>query len=269
MKSHPELISQHLSRLVPTVITMATDREVRIRSLARPLIGLILSQVDAESVEPLYNSMCAILCCGLSHINSDIQLDSLKLLDDLVTTLPHMAAAKHDLLLPNCLDQVSFKSGGGKSNLANRSLISNVNEKVTALQWRTTVLKRVHGIMRLILEKQSRMDDCQTKISKDGNEDHYMELCETFDQENCLSLTQILEGYKMAKYGLNEQDSSGNFKMNSFIQGLIPILIETWCEALGTSTKKHENRFLIMSSYKNAEITFNSFWPLLQKQEFG
>ena len=45
-------------------------------------------QVDGLRLEPLYPMLSAHLCCGLSHIDTYIQRDSLKHLDEILAMLP-------------------------------------------------------------------------------------------------------------------------------------------------------------------------------------
>ena len=49
---------------------------------------LIVQQVDVIRMEPLFPMLSAHLCCGLSHIDSYIQRDSLKHLDEILNSLP-------------------------------------------------------------------------------------------------------------------------------------------------------------------------------------
>ncbi len=251
VKAHPDLSSEYLSKLLPALISLTTDRESKIRTLSRPLVSLILKQVKPDQVEPLYNSVCALLCCGLSHINSDIQLDSLKLLDDIVSALPQLAVAKYDALLPNCLDQVSMKMKTKSTTNVNqnkRSLTVNMSEKVTALEWRTTVLKRVEVILSLVLSDAIAKANVDRMIVKNADQDFYMNLItdQRNEENNCLSLNQIELACRSYRFGKQNVSNANNkvqgFKMEMFIQGMIPILVETWIEAVGTKSSKQRGQ---------------------------
>ena len=108
-------------------------------------------------MSPLNSIISAHVCCGLSHINTDIQLDTLKLLDIIIESSPNVVIECHEKLLPNCLDQVSLKTKtSNSSDMANRTLNQNVSGKITALKWRTDVLQRVCNILSLISTSKTR-----------------------------------------------------------------------------------------------------------------
>jgi hypothetical protein len=234
LKAHPALIGEHLSQLMLTVVSLTTDRESKIRTAARSVIKLILTQVSPDQIEPLNSSICAHLCCGLSHIDTDIQLDALKLLDVILETTPQLAKNNHELLLPNCLDQVSLKA---KANSQMRSLTKDVDSKITALQWRTDVLTRVSSILALVyatkVNETDNIDSLKTCLFEDQ---YYMNLNVQCTSQP-LSLAEITNGRSLAKKESSSVINNSMFNLNQFTSGLINILLDTWCEAVAmTST---------------------------------
>ena len=153
LKAYPEICQEELNDLISSVIPINNHIESKLRSAARSLINFILTQVSTNQILPLTALITAHLCCGLSHIDSDIQLDSLKLLDIIIDCSPLVIIQGHEQILPNCLDQVSLKGGKNPNNstqFQQRSVHKNVNSKVSALQWRTQVLQRVLKIVGIV-----------------------------------------------------------------------------------------------------------------------
>ena len=152
LKAYPEICQEELNDLISSVIPINNHIESKLRSAARSLINFILTQVSTNQILPLTALITAHLCCGLSHIDSDIQLDSLKLLDIIIDCSPLVIIQGHEQILPNCLDQVSLKGGKNPNStqFQQRSVHKNVNSKVSALQWRTQVLQRVLKIVGIV-----------------------------------------------------------------------------------------------------------------------
>ena len=110
VKAYPEICQENLSQLLSSVIPIHTHIETKLRSATRSLVNFILQHVDVNQVLPLSALITAHLSCGLSHLDSDIQLDSLKLLDVMIDCSPLVIVRGHEQILPNCLDQVSLNT---------------------------------------------------------------------------------------------------------------------------------------------------------------
>ena len=80
-KLYPELCQQNLSQLIATLFPLTSHIESRVRTASRSLIQSVLNKVPSQHLTPLNSVINAHVCCGLSHIDTNIQLDSLKLLD--------------------------------------------------------------------------------------------------------------------------------------------------------------------------------------------
>ena len=241
LKSFPEIAEENLSALISNVVPLHAHFETKIRNATRSLTTLILNEVDSDQIDPLASLITAHLCCGLSHIDSDIQLDSLKLLDIILESCPNVVKLEHEQILPNCLDQVALKS---KSTDQMRSLNKNMNSKLTALQWRTEVLQRILQILSLIetnVEKNS--NDIPLYGVRNYEENFHLAL--THPQNSSLSLNEIRH-FRNLDFAQEENDD--NFSLKSFKNGLQNILFQTWCEAISIDTKKKDSFDLINSS---------------------
>ena len=81
VKIYPELCQENLSQLISTLFPLTSHIESKVRSASRSLIQSVLNKVPSQHLTPLNSIINAHVCCGLSHIDTNIQLDSLKLLD--------------------------------------------------------------------------------------------------------------------------------------------------------------------------------------------
>ena len=97
--------------------------------LSSQLVQVIAVKGRKMDLEGFSGQIGVHLSASLSHINPDIQRDSLFVLDAIIDQVPAVILDQHERLLPNCISQLN--SG------------SLINEKVTLVQWRSDVLKRI------------------------------------------------------------------------------------------------------------------------------
>ena len=238
LKSFPELCEEKLSQLMPLIMSMNVQIESKVRIAARLVIQLIVAHVRSDQIVPLSDSIIAYLCCGLSHIDSDVQLDALKLLDIIIESCPGVIANGFKQILPNCLDQVSLKSKD-----SNRSLSNNVNSaKLTALQWRTQVLQRVLKIVKL-------MDNFSRVVSH--SENPIMGRKRVTQDSNYLALQsptiESMSTYELANLWPLRSDQE-QLSIASFQSSLHDLLLPTWCEAVTIDKKGDGKSNLIQPS---------------------
>lgn len=266
-KLYPELCQQNLSQLISTLFPLTSHIESRVRTASRSLIQSVLNKVPSQHLTPLNSVINAHVCCGLSHIDTNIQLDSLKLLDVIIESSPDLVIECHQKLLPNCLDQVSLKvnknniSSGNNapSNSNNRTLNKNVSGKITALQWRTNVLQRVYKILSLISSKSNKSQNDSEELPRFGNvtftenQYHLNMNGPTTSEVDMISIADVMMNWRKNPKLLNK-DSNDSFKLEYFYSGLFNILLSTWCESVallggnGNNDKRHQNSSGLISS---------------------
>lgn len=108
----------------------------------------IAQAVPAERVAPFFPLLSAHLSCAMTHIDTGIQEDAMKILDVLLEHYPALLAARPEVLLTNFLELISHRqnSGGNKKvgDPKGRTWTLSVNPSraVTSQQWRLSVLLR-------------------------------------------------------------------------------------------------------------------------------
>lgn len=104
--------------------------------------------VPSERVAPFFPLLSAHLSCAMTHIDTGIQEDAMKILDVLLEHYPAQLAARPEVLLTNFLELISHRQGGGGSKKAQDAkgrtwaLSVHPSRAVTSQQWRLSVLSR-------------------------------------------------------------------------------------------------------------------------------
>lgn len=99
----------------------------------------------------------------MTHIQFPIQEDSLFLMDSLLQYLPSLVAANGNAIFSSFLDMISKLRSESKPG---RTLSTNINSKVTSVKWRTKVLDRLLGLLKVkVMAKRKQDKDQQTKLT--------------------------------------------------------------------------------------------------------
>jgi len=215
------LVSDNLSTIVEKVAPLTQDREAKLRSAAASVLESVVGHVSPAALEPLHGLLAAHLCCGLSHIDPSIQLESLKVLDSLVSAAPDFVAAVYDQLLPNCLAQISGQS-------SRSSLSTAVSERMSALKLRTEVLQRLHKVLQVACEHQQARTNTSVPHSVHSFSPGLSCRLYSNSRRSWLSLTELT------------QRQTADPPLLKHIHNVMPLLLETWIEATATGSSKHK-----------------------------
>lgn len=104
--------------------------------------------MPAERVAPFFPLLSAHLSCAMTHIDTGVQEDAMKILDVLLEHYPALLAARPEVLLTNFLELISHRqNSGGNKNVQDPkgrawTLSVNPSKAVTSQQWRLSVLLR-------------------------------------------------------------------------------------------------------------------------------
>lgn len=149
MTLHPGgVIGDNLSQLLNGVSPLVLDKEKTVRREALKLIAIILSPISSDNITPFFDILCSYLKCAMTHIDSNIQEDSLLLLDNLLATVPNLVAQNSMKILPNFFDLISKLKSDSKPG---RTLTVSLGNKITGIKWRIKVLNRLYSILDAII----------------------------------------------------------------------------------------------------------------------
>ena len=136
--AHPETIPGNLSSLVEKVTPLYLDKEGSVRQGTNRFFKVVFENVPAGHIKPFFPILSAHLRCAMTHIQNDIQLDSLHFMDLLLQNYPQLVTCSNNKLLQCFIDQIS--RGGKDAGSKSRQLIVNPNSKITGQRWRMKVL---------------------------------------------------------------------------------------------------------------------------------
>lgn len=100
-----------------------------------------------SKVLPFFNVLLNYLKCGMTHIHTSIQDDSLAMLDILLVSTPMLVAASADTIFSNFLDMISSVKTDSSHE---RTLTVNLSSRFTSVTWRMKVLHRLKGLLSAV-----------------------------------------------------------------------------------------------------------------------
>lgn len=165
LSTNPSLLEQHLSRLLSEVAAVFTDKGDNVRSAATRVLKFIAQCVPSERVAPFFPLLSAHLSCAMTHIDTGIQEDAMKILDVLLEHYPALLAARPEVLLTNFLELISHRQGSGGTKKAQDTkgrtwaLSVNPSRAVTSQQWQLSVLSRLGHFLQAVVEERPVLED--------------------------------------------------------------------------------------------------------------
>ncbi|XP_041798675.1 testis-expressed protein 10 homolog [Chelmon rostratus] len=253
---NPSLLEQHLSRLLSEVAAVFTDKDGNVRVAATRVLKFIAQSVPAERVAPFFPLLCAHLSCAMTHIETGIQEDAMKVLDVLLEHYPALLAARPAVLLTNFLELISHRqssTGAKKAQDAKGrtwALSVNPGRVVTSQQWRLSVLLRLGRFLQAVVEERpveegdifvpaegvfgSRGEGKVTPLNISWEELTYnktgIKLYENSGAKPSPRSTFRLRPEVDPRPALGEGLDSAE-AVQSFAATLVPLLLEVWIEA--------------------------------------
>ncbi|TWW79248.1 testis-expressed protein 10 homolog [Takifugu flavidus] len=263
---NPSLLEQHLSRLLSEVAAVFTDKGDSVRAAATRLLKFIAQSVPAERVAPFFPLLSAHLSCAMTHIDTGIQEDAMKILDVLLEHYPALLAARPEVLLTNFLELISHRqhSGGNKKIQDPKgrtwALSVNPSRAVTSQQWRLSVLLRLGRFLQAVVEERP-VEESDIFVPAEGvfgsrGEGKTTPLDLTWEELTFRKIeVRVYEhsGVKptprssfrlrpVAETGpALEQCLDSAEAVQSFAGTLVPLLLEVWVEASTSDCSRNNN----------------------------
>lgn len=219
-------MSRNLGEFIQGIANMILDIESEPRKEALKQLSALLSSTSSETIEPFFNILCSYLRCGMTHIQSSIQRDSLLLLDSLVTNLPSLIASRSDMIFTDFLDMISKSRSDTKSG---RTLTLNVENKTTNVKWRSEVLSRLHSMLSTVIELKFKTKSTiyqgkpKTLITFQTKDPNYFHLINRYPNN-------VINSVTLFSSSTTSENIDEHTKYQNFIGQLMPLLFETWLE---------------------------------------
>uniref|UniRef100_A0A674DYL1 Testis expressed 10 n=1 Tax=Salmo trutta TaxID=8032 RepID=A0A674DYL1_SALTR len=285
---HPSELDQHLFSLLSEAAAVFTDKDPNVRKSATRLLRFIAQSVPAERTSPFFPLLSAHLSCAMTHIETGIQEDALKVLDVLLDHYPALLAARPALLLTNFLELISHRSTGGGARKGQEgkgrswALSVNPNRNVTGQQWRLTVLFRLWRFLQAVVEERRGEEgvacvsgDMFSVLNGQGGANVPLEL-------NWEELTYRKGGFQVFEHSGSTPTPHSNFKLRypgtgvseglgtgeavrGFASTLVPLLLDVWVEASASDRSKTDSAHLLTPDAMSLMYQVLSILQLLHK----
>lgn len=160
--AHPELLKSSISVILERSSELFTDKDVNVRQAVIKFFKLIFPQTPSQQIQPFFSIISAYLCCAMTHIQDDIQSDSLLIFDLLLANFPDCVVNNSSQLLPNFIEQISHQNHG-KRKSKERSLVIDPGGKTSPQKWWSRVLSRVQKLLSAILAGRRKESPSESK----------------------------------------------------------------------------------------------------------
>lgn len=154
-KAPTEVTENHLSAAIKSIASISIDVEREVRRDCYKTLGLLFAAAGQENVLPFFDVLLSFLRCAMTHIQPRIQEDSLLLMDTYLQHLPQLVLLNRDKIFPQFLDMISKLRSESKPE---RTLTLSLNKQSTSTKWRTRVLMRLIGMLRILIDSKKRDD---------------------------------------------------------------------------------------------------------------
>ena len=175
-KNSDLLLNYELSHILESVCPLFIDREYKIRKQINEFIKIMLNILIKNNklilLKPFYKLLNAHLSCAMTHIDENVQYNSLILLDIFIQHLPNLICLHSYNILENFIEQISKittnqTTNGGTNKNIQRRILKNDPYKLTSTQsWRSNVLLRLYKILLIVSNSNSTANenaDCLTE----------------------------------------------------------------------------------------------------------
>lgn len=138
---------RNMELIIKTISNMCLSIEKNDRRESLKMLELVFINSSAENLRPFASILVTYLKCAITHIKSNVQEDSLLLLDILMKYVPDIISNEKDSILMPYLDMIS-KMKNEKN--PERSLTLLMGGKIRSMKWRISVLNRLYTFLRCI-----------------------------------------------------------------------------------------------------------------------
>ncbi|XP_047136384.1 testis-expressed protein 10 homolog isoform X1 [Hydra vulgaris] len=195
-QSHPKVMHEQLSVWIPKVFERLSDTDSVVRHSLFICVKYAMNIFEENEIVPFYKIMIAYICCGMTHINEGVQLDSLNILDILLTKFPEAFIPFWKKVLTNFMDLISKQSSkqtsasqsvrGTKVKTKGREMNTVVGGKLSSVKGREQILEKLYKMLKVMLTYQ------QSLLKKN-------EKCDCIDETVCVSET-VETNIRICKY---------------------------------------------------------------------
>ena len=256
---YPSSLHQKLSIVIPKLLSKSMDLHYSVRKNFLSCLEHIFQNSGSTEIQPFFPVVMAHLSCAMTHINEEIQTDSLKFLGLCLDLFPLLFLENCEKVFHNFLDMVYQSQGltGGGKNLSStvksfsRDVLVKPIGKLTSPKVKKDILEKLLKIVSLVFTTNSNDFRLQRNMG-------YLEVpFEKSRSKFCLVKYGLLD-YQKDYVSCNTHSKKienvfpdGARAVKDGILSFVPALFQCWndCKASsGTSSVVEDSSMQIMTS---------------------
>lgn len=211
----------------------------------------MFNELTSNEIAPFVNLVVAHLCCGMTHINEGVQIDTLAILELVLEKYPQLLIPYSKKLLTSLTDLIC-KQGSretsssqtlntskvnhkGISKIVNREMTINIEGKMSSLKTRAKVLGKLLNILNVILSDelkiQSRIegtlddDEADKTIYVNATSETYVRVLRPDSK-----IQQEMSFEEWLNLSADNNKAREREPIFQFMQDVYPVLLNCWVE---------------------------------------
>ena len=196
-------------------------------------------KLSVNEISPFIHIIVAHICCGMTHINEAVQIDSLSILELILQHFPPLMKSHRHKILPSLIQLVS-KQGSretnssqtlnsskvkGISSLVSREFSFNAEGKMSSLKTRTKILSKMQKILSILFKENERNEEA----NKNNNNTIYVDEKQVHTRINTLDIYSEKPFSAWLEIAAKENNNKNQFALE-FFYDIYPVLLNSWIE---------------------------------------
>ncbi|KAJ1983078.1 rRNA processing protein [Dimargaris verticillata] len=163
--SHPTVLPNNLSTAINAVVRLFLDEEPVIRKHVREFCRAHLGALPVASLAPFYPVILAYTCSAMTHIEEDIRVDGLRILNVWTESNPGFMPQYKQRILPIYMDLLRTDTQAKSAGLGSMPALNHI-ASLQSQHWSPSVRVEIMASLLLFLQ-------AVTTTAKDATKDTY------------------------------------------------------------------------------------------------
>lgn len=260
----PSSLHHNLNLFITKLLGKSVDLHFVVRKNFISCLEHVFKNVTQGEIQPFFPVVMAHLNCAMTHINEEIQSDSLKFLDLCLDYFPDLFIENCDKVFHSFLDMVSQsqgsslgKYGGSKKNKSqiNRDVLIKPDGKMSSLRAKKDALEKLLKIVSLVfIQRKESMgmdhpsSNCNQIVVNRSRGNFILHKYKCVDDHNKEVSGEIQSGLKIPL------ETEKVMSIKNLILSFLPVLFHCWNDCnpssytLSSVDKKNDSALSIMCS---------------------
>ncbi|XP_074658794.1 testis-expressed protein 10-like [Tubulanus polymorphus] len=232
LSDKPDLLFDNLSVLIERVSSLFVDKDAAVRKATLKLYTALFPLISVNKMLPFFSILNAYLCCAMTHIYDDVQMDSLSIIDLCLETYPTLVMQHCSQLLTNFINMISKGDKSTKRGTigGDRVLTISQGNKLCGQKWRRKVLERLNAFLSALcmdMKRNKGITDVSDLRIVEGDFFHKNEI-------PALHRCSLARNFTLRSSNIRKQNEnifSDPKQMEDLINILLPLMLQIWVES--------------------------------------